>query len=169
MVYIKESIRFILFVLLQVLVFRHLILFNYVMSFIYVAYLITVPLNTNRGLLMVLAFFFGVIIDIFYNTGGIHAFASVFVAYLRPFIIEKFTRDKSFNASKASISAVENMKWNSMALYSLIMIAIHHILVLFVEAASFHLFFYTLLKVIISTLFTYSLFLSTSYLLTKRS
>jgi len=163
---VREIIKFIIFVLIQLFVFEKLIFFGFAMSFIYVSYLILLPLNVARGYLMLIAFLLGLIIDMIYNTGGVHAFSSVFVAYFRPTILYKAVGERHISGKKALVE-VSDIKWNNMVVYSGLMILIHHTLVLFVEASSFHLFFYTLLKVVSSTLLSYILFLSFHYLLKK--
>jgi len=164
MLVVKEVLKFIVFVLLQFFVFEGLVLFSYAMSFMYVAYLILLPINIGRGYLMVVAFFLGLIVDMLYNTGGVHAFASVFVAYFRPIILLKVVGERDF-LSNTSLTSIAAIKWNDLAIYALVMICLHHSLVLFVEASSFHLFFYTLWKVILSSLFTYFVFIVFHYLL----
>ncbi|MFK7900414.1 MAG: rod shape-determining protein MreD [Cyclobacteriaceae bacterium] len=159
----KYIIRFILLVLLQVVVFKELVLFNTAMCFIYIAFLITIPLNIGRGYTLLLGFFLGITIDMFYNTGGVHAFACVFVAYMRPFILFKVAGEEVLE--KGVIIPMDTLNWRDTVLYSLLMISLHHVVLLFTASFSFNLFFFTLLKIIVSTVFTSFIFLSSYYIL----
>ena len=164
MLVVKEILKFIVFVLLQFFVFKGLVLFDSAMVFIYVAFLILLPLNIGKGYLLIIAYVLGCIIDMLYNTGGVHAFACVFVAYFRSIIMVKIVGERDF-LTNTTLVPISYLKWNDLAVYSLVMIFIHHGLVLFVEASSFHLFFTLLKKIILSTLLTYFIFISFHYLL----
>lgn len=163
---VRELIKFIIYILLQIFVFKDLILFGYAMSFIYVVYFITLPININRAYLMLIGFLSGFIIDIIYSTGGVHTFSSVMLTYFRPFIINRLI-DSDKGARSSQLVSFQFIKQNDLAIYSLVIIFIHHTLVIFIEASSFHLFFYTLGKSIVSTLFTFILFLIGHYLVGK--
>ena len=78
---------FFLYVLLQLLLVRNLVLFDYGFCFIYVAAVLLLPYEISLTLLLLIAFVTGIVVDTFYNTLGIHAAATVLMAYLRPLII----------------------------------------------------------------------------------
>lgn len=164
---IREAIKIFIFIDLQIFLLKDLVLFNCAMSFLYIVYFILLTMNIGRAYLMLLGFLLGVLVDVFYNTGGIHAFSTVMIAYLRPFIAKRFLKS-SYNKKKNEFVTLNATKWVEVVTYSVVIIFIHHALVLFIEVSSFHLFFYTLAKVICSTIFTSFLFL-TGYYLFQRS
>jgi len=163
---LREVVKFILYVLLQIFVFKDLILFGYAMSFVYILFFIGLNSEMNRGALMLIGFFMGLIIDMFYRTGGVHAFSTVFITYIRPFLINRFLNIDQMKKGEPLIK-LSSSRWVEVAVYSLIVVFIHHFLVLFIEASSFHLFLYTLGKIICSTIFTYLLFLMGNYLFVR--
>jgi len=164
MLVVKEVLKFIVFVLLQFFAFKGLVLFDSAMVFIYVAFLILLPVNIGKGYLLIIAFVLGNIIDMLYSTGGVHAFACVFIAYFRSIVMVKIVGERDF-LTNTTLVPISYLKWSDLAVYSLVMIFIHHSLVLFIEATSFHLFFTLLKKIILSTLLTYFIFISFHYLL----
>ncbi|MEJ0029818.1 MAG: rod shape-determining protein MreD [Bacteroidota bacterium] len=85
---IFNVIYFFLYVIAQVVLFKRLVLFDTSFCFLYVAFILLLPVETNNLLLMLLAFFLGFTIDIFYDSLGIHALALVTVAYLRNYWAE---------------------------------------------------------------------------------
>ncbi len=77
--------RFFLLVIIQVLVLKHINIgwsdFNFIHFFIYPLFILLLPLKTQRSLMLILAFVFGLIIDMFYDSPGLHAGSLVFLAY----------------------------------------------------------------------------------------
>ena len=66
-----------IYIALQVVLFRNIALFDTAFAFIYVAIVLSVPLETDRIITIFLAFVVGVLVDVFYNSLGIHASALV--------------------------------------------------------------------------------------------
>ena len=95
----------------------------------------------------------GLIIDIFYDSLGIHAFAAVLLVYSRAFLLRLIVPS---NGYKADIQpTLGNLGFKSFSILSLILIAIHHAAVFFLDAWDSTLFFTTLPKVALSVLLTY--------------
>jgi rod shape-determining protein MreD len=84
-------LRFVFFVLLQVLVLNNIHLGGYLNPYPYVLFLLILPPKTNTLTLLLIGFALGLSIDIFSNTGGIHAAGCVMVSYLRPRFIRIVT------------------------------------------------------------------------------
>jgi hypothetical protein len=87
----RNILRFGLLVLLQGLILHRINLggsqFNYILIFIYPLFIVLLPIQIGRGLLILLAFLLGLSIDVFYDSPGLHASASVFTAFIRPFVL----------------------------------------------------------------------------------
>lgn len=90
--------------------------------------------------------------DIFYDTGGIHAAATVLLAYLRPYILLLLTPRDGYDQQDSVNLHV--MGWRWFLVYSLILIFLHHLTFFFLELAGFKLIGFTFFKIIASTLFT---------------
>ena len=73
---------------IQILFLRDIAIANVAFCFIYTWFLVKAPMQTNPLLLLLGSMAVGWLIDIFYNTHGMHAFASVLVAWLLPVILE---------------------------------------------------------------------------------
>ncbi|HEX8060526.1 MAG TPA: Rod shape-determining protein MreD [Cyclobacteriaceae bacterium] len=142
---------FFLYVIAQVLLFKRLVLFNTSFCFLYVAFILLLPVETNNLALMFLAFFLGFTIDIFYDSLGMHALALVTVAYLRNYWLGTITPQGGYDAG--AIPAVTNgVQW--FLVYSVPMVFVHLALLFFVEAGGFSLFWFTMLKIMASLIFT---------------
>ena len=78
---------FIILVLLQVFVLNNILLFGYINPYIYIAFVFFYPLKNERFLFLTLAFLLGLSIDVFSDSGGINAFATLFIAFIRLFFV----------------------------------------------------------------------------------
>lgn len=150
---IQHIIQFILFVLLQTLLMDNLVLFSMGFCFIYIAFVLFLPIDINRVWLLLLAFIAGFTVDMFYDTMGIHAAASVLLAFLRPHILNLLTPRDGYDANDSVNIHVMGKSWFST--YALILILAHHTAVFFLETISFNDIWYTLAKILLSTLFTF--------------
>src|SRR5690625_3517158 len=83
-----QVFRFIILLAVQILVMSNIKLFGYSSPFIYIIFILGFPLNTNKNLLIFLGFLLGLSMDIYSNTGGVHAGACVLIAYLRPTLLK---------------------------------------------------------------------------------
>lgn len=158
-------LRFIVLILVQILILNHIQLSGFINPFVYVLIILTLPVKISKILLLTFAFFTGIIIDIFMNTGGMHAAATVCMAFFRPYILNTMApRDGYEIDEKPSISKL-GLSW--FLSYTSILVLIHHITLFYLEAFHFVNFFSTLLRVFISTLFTLLFILISQYLFTK--
>jgi rod shape-determining protein MreD len=85
---IQYSFMVLLYLLLQIFFMRNMVLFNYAFCFIYIAGILILPAEISRMYLLFIGFGLGFTVDVFSNTFGMHAAASVLIAYLRPFLIQ---------------------------------------------------------------------------------
>lgn len=97
-----------------------------------------------------LGFLLGITVDYFSMTPGLHAAASVLVAYVRPFVINLFAPKDSteFNYKEPSPKA---LGWTAYSLYALILSFLHNSYLLFLEWLSFGSFIGFLMKAITTT------------------
>ena len=77
-IYLRNILRFVVLVLIQVLVINNLQLSSYVDPFIYVLFILLLPFETPGWILLLFAFSLGLTIDMFSDTAGVHASATVF-------------------------------------------------------------------------------------------
>ena len=82
-----NSLRFVLLVLTQVLIFNTLNFLGFINPLVYVIFFYWYPIKGNRAVFMITAFLLGFIIDIFSDTMALHTIASLTVAYVRPVIM----------------------------------------------------------------------------------
>ena len=150
--FLRYSGVFVLLVLLQLLVFNNIQFSGYINPYVYVMLIIILPLSMPSWIVLIIAFLAGFIIDAFSGTMGVHTFASVMAGFVRPWII---SLNMTHEAADPDISpSVQNNGLRWFLMFSLMIILVHHLSLFYVEVFSFSGFFRTLLRVLVSTLFT---------------
>ncbi|MFM8914346.1 MAG: Rod shape-determining protein MreD [Flammeovirgaceae bacterium] len=159
---IVTFLSFFAYVLAQVLVLKSLVLFNTAFCFLYIFFILLLPLEFSNLLLMLIGFVLGFSIDIFYDSLGLHASSLVLLAYLRNYWLSAITPQGGYDVGVTPSLSAYGLQW--FLVYTIPLIFVHHFVVFFVEAAGFHLFWYTMLKVMMSLLFTLTVALILQYL-----
>ncbi len=138
---------------MQILLMRNMVLFNMAFCFIYIAFLLFLPIQMPKVFLLVMAFVSGITVDIFYDTIGINAASCVLLAFLRPYVLYVLTPRDDYELND-SVN-VHIMGWRWFSVYALFLVFIHHFFLFFLELGSFRQIGFTLAKVFLSTLFTF--------------
>ena len=159
-------IYFVLYLLIQVMLFKQLVLFNTAFCFLYVAFILLLPIETNTLILMLVAFILGFCVDIFYDSLGLHAMSLVLVAYTRNYWLNSITPQGGYDAGEGPTLAVNGLQW--FVVYTLPLVFIHHFVLFFTEAGGFGIFWFTMLKVMTSMTFTMSVILFLQYFSSDR-
>lgn len=144
--------NFFFLTLIQVLVLNNIQFSGFVNPYLYVLFIITLPFEIPGWLLLALAFISGFSIDIFCNTPGMHASATVFMAFLRPSILRAFAPRDDYQPGTLPTMAFYGLAW--FLRYALILVITHHVFLFYVEVFSLKHFFSTLWRVIASATFT---------------
>ena len=159
---IIQAFLLIAYVLLQVVFMRNIVLFDKAFCFAYIAFLILLPLEAGALLIMIIGFFTGLIIDIFYDSLGIHASACVIIMFVRPYLVNLMTPIGGYDTGMVPTLRVMGLEWFS--LYAFVIIFIHHLALFFIEAGGFGTFFFTLSKVFFSSILTFIVIVIIQYL-----
>lgn len=148
---VKNIIRFALFILVQVFVLHQVPpLHKFITPYLYFLFIIWLPFNTGRSLLMLIAFIFGLTLDYFLKTPGLHAAACVLVAYIRPFLINLLIRQEGDEQNYASPSIV-SMGWAPYFTLVFILTLLHNVYLVFLEWMEVGNFLYFLGKTLATT------------------
>ena len=162
----KNIIRFVVLVLLQVLVLNHISLGGYINPYLYVLFILWLPFNTTRAVLLVSAFLIGFSVDIFSNTLGLNAAASVAMAFARPLVISMISASSEFEpGSRPSIHS-QGVRW--FLLYTIILVLIHHFVLFYLEIFRLSEFLSTLIRVGLSSALTIVLVFLAEYLTVRK-
>lgn len=142
--------RFILLLAAQVLIFNNMDFLGYINPYPYILFIILYPVNGNKIGLLISSFFLGLILDMFCNSGGVHAAASIILAYYRPYIF-KFSFGLSYEYQTVRLNDVLTPERFS---FLTIAVVLHHFVLFILEVFRFSFFFQIILKTIVSAIFT---------------
>lgn len=148
---IKYIVMFFGLVLIQVLVLNQVQFSGYVNPYLYLLFIMLLPLNSPQYIVLPLAFLIGLSVDIFSNSLGVHAAATTFIAFIRPFVI------RAISTHEEDRSEYPGLKQNGFLwflYYTIGMVIFHHFILFYLEIFSFQNFFHTFSRVLISSLFS---------------
>lgn len=160
--WIIQSASFFLYVLIQVVLMKNVVLFDKAFVFIYIGFLLLIPIEIAVLPLLVLGFVTGFTVDIFYNTLGMHAASCVLIMFGRNYWLNLITPQGGYELG--SLPTIKLHGWQWFSIYCLPLIFIHHLALFYTEAWGFNLFGFTFLKVISSTFFTFIVMIIVQYI-----
>ncbi len=144
--------NFVFFTLIQVLVLNNIQLSGYINPYLYIIFILTLPFETPGWLLLLLGFTSGMVVDIFSNTPGMHASATVFLAFLRPYALRLMAPRDDYQPGSIPTMGYYGFSW--FMRYSILLVLAHHLWLFFIEVFSITHFFSTFLRAVSSTFFT---------------
>jgi len=157
-------LRFIVLALVQVLVLNHVNFLGYINPYLYILFIILFPINNNRILFLFLSFLLGLVIDMFSDSGGVHAAACVSIAYLRPVVL-KFSFGALYDHQAIKFG---NMEFGSLFGYVSILTITHHLILFSLEIFNVSKIMLTLQKTLFSSIFTILLCIIIIFLFNKK-
>ncbi|MBQ1178141.1 MAG: rod shape-determining protein MreD [Bacteroidaceae bacterium] len=152
-------------VLVQVLMLNNVCLFGLATPFVYVYFLLALDRDIDHNALMVLAFLIGLVVDIFSNTPGVNAGASVLVAFMRPSLLRLFSPRDEYENFEPGIYTLG--LWGFVR-YALVAVWVHHTALFLLEAFSWANIGHLAMRIICSTALTMTLVMAIEYVRHKR-
>jgi len=166
---IKNTLRFLLFILFQVIILNEVPpIHQFIIPYIYFLFILWLPFNINRFLLLLIAFAFGMALDYYTGTAGLHSAPCVLIAYLRPFLLNLLIPQDTTEHSYLEPS-IKSMGWAPYSLYVGLLTFIHHFLLVLIEWLQFGNFAYFLGKVSATTAISLLLIFITEMLFFRKA
>jgi rod shape-determining protein MreD len=161
----KYIVMFFSLVLVQVLILNNIQFSGLVNPYIYILFILLLPFTIPGYFLLGISFILGISIDIFSNTPGIHAGATVLLGFIRPGIAQLVSSRELIE--KGNTPSMTQLGFASFIKYTVISVLIHHLFLFFAEAFSFGDFFETLLRWILSSAFSILIILGSQFIVFK--
>lgn len=161
---LQKILAFVGLILLQTLILNEVHLFGFVIPYAYIMFLVVIPPHANRIQTLVLAFILGLFIDMFENTGGIHATATLVTAYFRPQLLH-MTFGLSYDYQTLTIKHATFIK---KLTYVSLLVLIHHAVLFALEVFSFDLWQMFLEKLVFTSIFSIIIIMLMMSLMKKR-
>lgn len=162
---LKNSLRFVILVLLQVLIVQNIRLGNYIILFPYVLFILLLPFETPKIPVLFFSFLVGLVIDMFYDTAGMHAAACTLMGFVRYYLLKLMAPRDGYEQGQQATIDYMGLPW--FITYAGILIFIHHLFFFYLEIFRFEEFFNTLLRVLLSSLGTFVFICTIQFLFYK--
>ena len=159
-------IRFFFLIFFQVLILNNINLGGYINPYFYIYFILLLPFDIPRWMLLLVSFILGWSIDIFTNTIGLNASACVMMAFFRPFVISAISSGPESLIGETPSIRNQGVKW--FLYYSVLLVLVHHFTLFYLEIFRFSEFFATLIRMLLSSAFTLLLVLISEYLIYPR-
>lgn len=161
----QHAVRFLFLILVQVIVLNHIQWSGFVNPYVYPLFILLLPVEIPNALLLTLAFMTGLTIDMFGDSGGLHAAATVALAFARPSVLRLLAPRDGYDAEVRLSPQMMGWKW--FATYLGLLLFLHHFVLFYLEAFRFSEFFYTLFKVLVNVLISGLMIIMGQYLFGK--
>ena len=123
--FLKSILGFVGLMLLQILILNDVSLFNgWAQPYLYVYFIISLPLMFPNRFILPLGFAIGLIIDLFTHTPGIHASATLALAFSRPYVLKSIRPREGF---ESSVPTIKSMGISKYITYSGLLVLIHNL------------------------------------------
>ncbi len=164
---IKYIVAFFVLILIQTLLLNNV---NFtplsINPYIYVLFILILPFETPKWMLLLLAFFLGLFVDIFGDTMGMHAAACVLMAFVRPSLLLSIAPRDGYEKIHEPTIFFLGFSW--FVKYALILIFVHHFFLLMLDSFRLTHFFFTFLKIIISTIVSTTFIVLSQYFVLRK-
>lgn len=156
---------FVILVLLQALLMNHIVLFNSAVCFIFIYFLVKLPINVAPNLLLTLGFLLGISVDMLSDTPGLNALCCTILASLKRPVF--FAYEQHDDQKRNMAPGIGTMGVLNFCKYALSVSAIYCLMAFFVEFIEFTDLVGILIKAGASTLFTFLTMLAIDSLVYK--
>ncbi len=149
---IRFGLIFILLILLQVLLFNNIQFSGYVNPYIYLMFIMLLPVEIPAWLLLILSFITGGIIDFFSGSPGMHSSATVLAGFVRPYVLRLISPRDGYEPNSDPSMVTYGFRW--FLIYTVVIVFVHHTALFYLEVFRFTDFFRTLGRVMLSSVFS---------------
>ncbi|MDR1402347.1 MAG: rod shape-determining protein MreD [Tannerellaceae bacterium] len=128
---IKGAVYFVILVLIQALILNNIHFLRLVTPFLYLYFIVKMPVGFTSSRVTFFSFLLGLIIDIFSNTPGMHAAACTFVGFVRPAVIKVLMGDELADTISPSF---KTFGYGGFFRYAAVLAALHHVTLFILES-----------------------------------
>ena len=161
----KYAVMFVVLVLVQVLILNNIQFSGLINPYVYILFVLLLPFTIPGYLLLGISFILGISVDIFSNTPGIHAGATVLLGFVRPALARLISSREIIE--KGNTPGMSQLGFASFLKYTVIAVLIHHLFLFYAEAFSFGSFFETFLRYVLSSFFSILIILGSQFIVFK--
>lgn len=140
---IQFIVLFVALILLQ-LVCNKIVLWGIAMPVVYIYLILRLPVNLHDGWVLTIAFFTGLLLDIFNNTPGMNALSCTIMAALRRPVFNLFVSRE--NEMNIPIPSVDSMGVGDYLKYMAVLVTLYCLLIFLIQEFTLHNFGLTIAR-----------------------
>lgn len=161
---ITNILRFIVLLVVQIAICRHICLFGYMTPALFLLALFLLPLELPLSLQYLIGFATGFVVDAFNHTLGVSSFACTLMMFARPYISHLLNGNNNakFENIDRPLPGIKDFRW--IFLYTLLLTSIYQITAVMLETLTFNNFGHTLLVMMGNIVFTVFVILCVEYI-----
>ncbi len=163
---LKYLLQFVALVVTQLLIFNNIELSGFINPYVYILFILLLPFEVPGLVLLVSAFMTGLVMDLFMGTPGVHSTATVLMAFARPGVLAIFSPREGYQSGTLPRLQQFGLEW--FAKYAVMLVLIHHITLFYLEVLTFHHFFSTFLRALLSALLTSLILIISQYFIFRK-
>ncbi len=150
----RNIFRFIVVIVFQVLVMDNVMINGYLVPYVYLLFILLLPFETPRWIVLLSGFCLGIGIDLFEHTPGIHTAATVLVAFIRPYVLNLLAPRDGYEPETFPLISFYGFAW--FLKYTVLIVLVHHLALFYLEVFQLQYFLSTLFRVILSSILSAS-------------
>ena len=163
---IQNIIRGLALVFFQVSVLNNIYLGGYVNPFLYILFILMLPVGMPKVGMIFLSFLAGLFVDLFSSTLGLHTFAATLIGFLRVIFADNIlTKREKIEIDEPSI---KNIPFSTYTVYVLLLTFVYSLSYYIMESFLLSDTFLIIIRAVLSTIVTYLLIISCEYLFLGR-
>lgn len=142
-------LKFLLIAFVQILLLNNIKIFGYIEPMLYIWFIILLPNNFPKWLVMILGFLMGLTVDLFSSQVGFHTATATFTATIKPIMLSWFTNN--FDVNTFTPSAKE-MGFANYLCFASLMVFLHTTIFICIDTFSFAQIGQLLLTILFSSI-----------------
>lgn len=153
---------FIAYLLLQVLILNRIDFLGSINAFLYVLFIICLPVDTKKTFVLFIAAGMGLCIDMLSGSPGLHTSAAIFLAFTRHFTLRYMSPREGFEFG--AVPGLNDMGFIWFVSYAAILTFVHHLFLFLLEVFRFSELGATLGRTILSVALSLALMILFQFL-----
>ncbi len=163
---LRNIVRFLVVILFQVLVMDNVMLNGYMVPYVYLLFILLMPFETPRWIVLLSGFLLGFGIDIFEHTLGMHTAATVLIAFVRPYFLGLLAPRDGYEPDTFPRIRYYGFLW--FLKYTMVIVFLHDLVLFYLEVFQLQHFLSTLLRVVLSSVLSAATIVLSQYFVFRK-
>lgn len=162
----RNIVRFVAVIIFQILVMDNVMINGYMIPYVYILFILLMPFETPRWVVLLSGFALGLGIDLFEHTPGMHTAATVLLAFVRPYILNLLAPRDGYDQDSFPRIFYYGLGW--FLKYTLLMVFVHHLVLFYLEVFQLQNFMTTLFRVVLSSILSSAVIVLSQYFVFRK-